>query len=70
MLQITQVCERSIVFRKLLYDARILDVVQDLLGAKPHVLFHDQGVLRSPHAPAGRCSGIRTTRIGNAARRR
>lgn len=45
MLQIMQVCERNIHFRKLLYDARILDCVQDLIG--PNImLFHDQALFK------------------------
>jgi phytanoyl-CoA hydroxylase len=43
MLQIMQMCERSIHFRKLLFDSRILDVVTDLIG--PNImLFHDQAL--------------------------
>jgi phytanoyl-CoA hydroxylase len=43
MLQIMQMCERSIQFRKLLFDSRILDVVTDLIG--PNImLFHDQAL--------------------------
>ena len=45
MLQITQMCERSLLFRQLLYDDRILDIVQDLLG--PNIqLFHDQALYK------------------------
>ena len=45
MLQIMQVCERSIKFRKLLYDSRFLDVVQDVIG--PNImLFHDQALFK------------------------
>ncbi len=41
MLQIMQMCERNIHYRKLLYDPRILDVVESLIG--PNImLFHDQ----------------------------
>ena len=37
---INQVCERDLFFNALLYDPRILDVVEDLMG--PHIqLFHD-----------------------------
>ncbi|MCZ7647737.1 MAG: phytanoyl-CoA dioxygenase family protein [Planctomycetota bacterium] len=43
MLQITQMCERSIRFRKLLYEPRILDLVQDLIGPNL-MLFHDQAL--------------------------
>jgi len=43
MLQIMQVCERSLLFAKLLYDPRILDIVEDLIG--PNImLFHDQAL--------------------------
>jgi len=43
MLQLLQVCERSLPFRRLLYDARILDVIEDLIG--PNILlFHDQAL--------------------------
>ena len=43
MLQIMQCCERNIHFRKLLYDDRILDIVEDLIG--PNIqLFHDQAL--------------------------
>src|SRR5436305_724971 len=41
MLQLMQVCERSLPIRRLRYDARILDVIEDLIG--PNImLFHDQ----------------------------
>jgi hypothetical protein len=45
MLQIMWMCQRSIHFRRLLYDPRILDVVQDLIG--PNImLIHDQALLK------------------------
>jgi phytanoyl-CoA hydroxylase len=45
MLQIMQMSERNIHFRRLLYDERILDVVQDLIG--PNImLFHDQALFK------------------------
>ena len=48
MLQITQMCERSILYRKLIYDDRILDIVENLIG--PNIqLFHDQALYK----PAG-----------------
>ncbi|MCW8129914.1 MAG: phytanoyl-CoA dioxygenase family protein [Planctomycetota bacterium] len=48
MLQIMQMCERNIHFRKLLYDTRILDIVQCLLG--PNImLFHDQALFKPAH---------------------
>ena len=47
MLQIMQMCERSIEFRKLLYHEPILDVVESLLG--PNIqLFHDQALYKPP----------------------
>src|SRR5436305_1047825 len=48
MLQIMQMCERSIVFRKLVYDSRILAFAADLIG--PNIqLFHDQALYKPPH---------------------
>lgn len=47
MLQIMQVCERSLPFRRLLYDARILDPLEDLLGPNL-MLFHDQALYKPP----------------------
>jgi ectoine hydroxylase-related dioxygenase (phytanoyl-CoA dioxygenase family) len=45
MLQIMQMCERSLHFRRLLYDARILDIAEDLIG--PNIqLFHDQALYK------------------------
>ena len=45
MLQIMQMCERNIHFRKLVYHERILDVIEDLLG--PNIqLFHDQALYK------------------------
>jgi len=45
MLQIMQMCERSLPFRRLLYQDRILDIVQDLIG--PNImLFHDQALFK------------------------
>jgi len=45
MLQIMQMCERNLHFRKWLYDSRILDAVQDLIG--PNImLFHDQALFK------------------------
>ena len=47
MLQIMQMCERNIQFRKLLFNDRILDVVEDLIG--PNIqLFHDQALFKPP----------------------
>ena len=51
MLQILQMCERSMLFRKLLYNERILDVAEDLIGPNLQ-LFHDQALYK----PAG-CGG-------------
>jgi phytanoyl-CoA hydroxylase len=45
MLQIIQMSERNIHFRQLLYNERILDLVQDLMG--PNImLFHDQALFK------------------------
>lgn len=45
MLQIMQMCERNIHFHKLLYDGRILDIIEDLIG--PNIqLFHDQALYK------------------------
>ena len=47
MLQIVGMCERSILFRRLLYHPPILDRVQDLIG--PNIqLFHDQALNKPP----------------------
>ena len=47
MLQLMQMCERNIHFRRLIYHARILDIVQDLVG--PNImLFHDQALYKPP----------------------
>ncbi len=48
MLQIMQMCEYNIHFRQLLYDDRILDMVEDLIG--PNIqLFHDQALFKPAH---------------------
>ncbi|MDA0321558.1 MAG: phytanoyl-CoA dioxygenase family protein [Verrucomicrobia bacterium] len=45
MLQITQMCERNIHFRRLLYNKAILEYVTDLIG--PNIqLFHDQALFK------------------------
>ncbi len=45
MLQIMQMCERSLPFRRLCYHDTILDVIQDLIG--PDIqLFHDQALFK------------------------
>jgi len=45
MLQIMQMCERNIHFRKLIYNDRVLDIAEDLIG--PNVqLFHDQALFK------------------------
>jgi ectoine hydroxylase-related dioxygenase (phytanoyl-CoA dioxygenase family) len=45
MLQIMQMCERNIHFRKLVYNERILDIIEDLIG--PNIqLFHDQALYK------------------------
>jgi phytanoyl-CoA hydroxylase len=48
MLQIMQMCERNIHYRKLLYDPRILDVIEDLIGPNL-MLFHDQALFKPAH---------------------
>ena len=51
MLQIMNMYQRSLQFTKLLYDTRILDLVQDLIG--PNImLFHDQA-LNKPSRTGG-----------------
>lgn len=45
MLQIMQMCERNLHFRRLLYHERILDLVQDLIGPNL-MLFHDQALFK------------------------
>ncbi|MBT6149603.1 MAG: hypothetical protein HOH74_29460, partial [Gemmatimonadetes bacterium] len=45
MLQIMQCCERSLAFRRLLYDDGILDIVEDLIGSRIQ-LFHDQALFK------------------------
>ena len=48
MLQIMHLGERNIHFRKLYYDDRILDIVEDLMG--PNIqLFHDQALFKPAH---------------------
>jgi ectoine hydroxylase-related dioxygenase (phytanoyl-CoA dioxygenase family) len=48
MLQIMQMGERNIHFHKLLYDDRILDIIEDLIG--PNIqLFHDQALHKPAH---------------------
>ena len=48
MLQIMQMCEHNIHFRRLLYDDRILDMAEDLVG--PNIqLFHDQALFKPAH---------------------
>lgn len=43
MLQIMQVCERNLHFRRLLYHEPVLDCIEDLIG--PNIqLFHDQAL--------------------------
>ena len=45
MLQIMQMCERSLSYRRLLYNEKILDVVEDLIGPQIQ-LFHDQALFK------------------------
>ena len=48
MLQIMQMCERSLLYRRLIYDDRILDIVESLIG--PNIqLFHDQALYKPAH---------------------
>ena len=48
MLQIVNMCERNIHYRRLLYNAKILDVAEDLIG--PNImLFHDQALFKPAH---------------------
>lgn len=48
MLQLMQMCDRNIHFRRLIYNDRILDVLEDLLG--PNImLFHDQALYKPAH---------------------
>jgi phytanoyl-CoA hydroxylase len=48
MLQITQMCERSILFRRLVYDERILDIAESLIGPNLQ-LYHDQALYKPAH---------------------
>ena len=48
MLQIMQMCERSLLFRKLVHDERILDMAEDLIGPNLQ-LFHDQALFKPAH---------------------
>lgn len=48
MLQIINMCERSLAYRRLLYDARILDVFTDIIGPNL-MLFHDQALFKPAH---------------------
>ena len=47
MLQIMQMCERSIIYRRFLYDNRHLDIAEDLIGPNLQ-LFHDQALYKPP----------------------
>jgi phytanoyl-CoA hydroxylase len=49
MLQVTQACERSLAFRRLLYHPRILAVVAALIGPRI-MLFHDQALYKPPRS--------------------
>ncbi|MCE9591423.1 MAG: phytanoyl-CoA dioxygenase family protein [Planctomycetes bacterium] len=48
MLQIVQMCERSLLFHKFIYEPRLLDIVQDLIGPNL-MLFHDQALYKPAH---------------------
>lgn len=48
MYQLMQLCEKSIEFRRLIQDARILDVIADLM--RPNImLYHDQALWKPAH---------------------
>lgn len=48
MLQIMQMCERNIAFRKLVFHDPILDIAESLLG--PNIqLYHDQALFKPAH---------------------
>lgn len=48
MLQIMQMCERNIHFRKVLHHEGILNVIEDIIG--PNIqLFHDQALFKPAH---------------------
>ena len=49
MLQIMQMCERSLSFRRLCYHDAILDIIQDLIGSDIQ-LFHDQGLFKPAYS--------------------
>src|SRR5690606_2132046 len=49
--QLMQMCERSILFRKLVHDDRIVDVIEELVG--PNImLYHDQALNKPPRVGA------------------
>jgi phytanoyl-CoA hydroxylase len=48
MLQIMQMCERSLSFRRLLYHEAMLDIAEDLIGPQIQ-LFHDQALSKPAH---------------------
>lgn len=48
VIQIINMCDRNIEYRKLLYNERILDVVQQLMSPAI-MLFHDQALYKPPH---------------------
>jgi phytanoyl-CoA hydroxylase len=49
MFQIMQMCERSIIYRRLVYDTRFLDIVENFIGANI-MLFHDQALFKPAKA--------------------
>lgn len=48
MLQIVNMCERSLAFRRFIHDPRLLDLVQDIMGPNL-MLFHDQALYKPAH---------------------
>ena len=66
MLQIMQMCERNLHFRRLLYHEPILDCIEDLIG--PNIQLSTTRRCTSRRTTADRCSGTRTTPTGSARR--
>ncbi len=50
--QITQLCERNIHFRRLLYNDKLLDIIQSLIG--PNILLFEDQALWKPAFTGGR----------------
>ena len=68
--QIMQMCEYNIHFRRLLYEDRILDMVEDLIGSRAELASNSSTTRRSSNRPttAAPSTGTRTTPIGAAPR--